>query len=563
MNILRAAGVFASVCVISLASSTTHVIAQQEIGVTTDSVTFGTTFPLTGVASPGVRSFYSGVNAYFTFLNENGGVFGRKVNLLIEDNRGTPQEAIGKSNKLISADNIFAFVSNAPDCTSQIAVTAALRLGSKGIPNLFVDCYPEAFDRETVDSEYNQALAASTSFYKSLSKSNQFKLLKFFLDNNYPTQRVAVIFQSDENKVAVEKLLNDPRVVCKSSFVVGIQGPIGCNSSSKPLQNGDVVIYSGGAFGLAQLMTSYSRSLNNLSLKYFVNEEAFNPTVLTFAGLPQSQWSSIHFVSSNHLLSEKSNPAVATLTSIAQRFAAGETIDQRFLDGVNTGYVISGVLASIGSNLTRERFLSAMVAYGSNFDVLGLSERSKDPSMRFMPTGGIVVRQGASGGQAISELISIDQGGVTIRPRKSNQITNRGLPELVQLLPDEKPSPTPSPMITPSKPSAAPITSPSADTGTKPSAEKTQVLELDGEEEEVFGNLEVRRDKNRFIIQISSNLQNESIQVRATKKGQKAIIFRVRTDEEGFVKFATSRPLSGFYITLLLKNEVLSSVKVN
>ena len=73
----------------------------------------------------------------------------------------------------------------------------------------------------------------------------------------------------------------------------------------------------------------------------------------------------------------------------------------------------------------------------------------------------------------------------------------------------------------------------------------------------------VKKDKNKFIISISSNLPNENLQVRATKKGQKAISFKITTNDDGVVKFTTTRSLGGFQVGLLLDGEILSSVKAN
>jgi hypothetical protein len=56
-------------------------------------------------------------------------------------------------------------------------------------------------------------------------------------------------------------------------------------------------------------------------------------------------------------------------------------------------------------------------------------------------------------------------------------------------------------------------------------------------------------------------LPEEPLQVRATKKGQKSIIFKVTTNDQGAAKFTTTRALAGFQLVLLLDGEILSSVK--
>ena len=65
------------------------------------------------------------------------------------------------------------------------------------------------------------------------------------------------------------------------------------------------------------------------------------------------------------------------------------------------------------------------------------------------------------------------------------------------------------------------------------------------------------------MISISSNLPNENLQVRATKRGQRAISFKVATDDDGSAKFNTSRSLSGYQVALSLDGEILSSVRAS
>ena len=52
---------------------------------TATSITFGTHQPLTGLAAPGYDEIAAASQAYFNYVNAHGGVFGRKVHLIIKD----------------------------------------------------------------------------------------------------------------------------------------------------------------------------------------------------------------------------------------------------------------------------------------------------------------------------------------------------------------------------------------------------------------------------------------------------------------------------------------------
>ena len=80
-------------------------------------------------------------------------------------------------------------------------------------------------------------------------------------------------------------------------------------------------------------------------------------------------------------------------------------------------------------------------------------------------------------------------------------------------------------------------------------------------QEEPFGKILVKKDKTKYAISIESNLADELLQVRATKKSQKSIIFKVTTNGDGNAKFTTRRVLSGYQLALLFDGKILSSVK--
>ena len=95
-----------------------------------------------------------------------------------------------------------------------------------------------------------------------------------------------------------------------------------------------------------------------------------------------------------------------------------------------------------------------------------------------------------------------------------------------------------------------------------PSAEKE--LELDGESEDPTGDVSVsyQSSTKKYLVAISSNLGEEDLVLRATKKGAKTLQYKVTTNAEGNVKFSTKNVLKGFTMTLLFNGERLDSVKV-
>lgn len=538
------------VLIFLLASSPLPSWASEDDGVSSDSVSFGASFPLTGPASIGVRSYYAGIEAYFSHVNVNGGIYGRKVNFISRDDSNLPARAVASNSSLISADNVLALISTAPSCSSQAAISSSLNLGARGVPNLFVDCLIE---KNSEDSEQSSPARTSTFYYGKVGGQNQMAILKSFADKNFPNQKIALVYQDDSYASAVTKLSSDSRVHCSGRFISGLPGTVNLEEICKKnggLKDGDLVFYSGAPSGLASLIAQVQKK--NLKLKYFVNDDAFNQSMFSAVGIPSNLVPEIYSVSNNSLISETSNPAIGILLAIGQKYRGSSTVDQRFLDGMNAGYIVSNLLGTIGPELTRERFLQAMDLYGAQFDVLGLSQRSQDPATKFMPLGGVVVKHVGLSLDAVSEVMSVENGAISLKPRKQIAISPQALPILTQRLPNSVPQPKPTPTPTPTPAKDSPSTS-----------APSPITELDGEEEAPFGKISVGREKNKYIISVSSNLPNESLQVRATRKGQKSVSFKVETDDDGLAKFSTSRSLAGFQLALLFNGERLSSVRAN
>ena len=90
-------------------------------GVTQDTITLGMSSAQSGAASPGYSKVGPAMRAYFNYSNEKGGVYGRKIELKLEDDKYVPTNAVNKVNKLILRDKVFALVGNLGTATHTAA----------------------------------------------------------------------------------------------------------------------------------------------------------------------------------------------------------------------------------------------------------------------------------------------------------------------------------------------------------------------------------------------------------------------------------------------------------
>ena len=102
-------GMFTIVAAAALAATATQASAETR-GVTKTEITLGMHTDLSGVAATYGVSSANGVKMRLDEANDAGGINGRKINVIIEDQAYQVPKAVQACNKLINRDKVFAFV---------------------------------------------------------------------------------------------------------------------------------------------------------------------------------------------------------------------------------------------------------------------------------------------------------------------------------------------------------------------------------------------------------------------------------------------------------------------
>ena len=106
----------------------------QTRGVTATEVTFGMPTDLSGPAATYGVSSSNGVKMRFDEANEAGGIFGRKLKVIVEDQAYQVPKAVQACNKLINRDKVFAFVGPLGTPMNNACFKDQF---AAGVPNLF------------------------------------------------------------------------------------------------------------------------------------------------------------------------------------------------------------------------------------------------------------------------------------------------------------------------------------------------------------------------------------------------------------------------------------------
>ncbi len=185
----------------------------SDVGITEDTVTVGAHFPLTGVAAPGYSEIPSGMKAYFDYVNAQGGVDGRKIDLLVRDDGYNPTNTSQVTNELVLKDEIFAMVGGLGTPTHAAVVDF---LNSEKVPDLFVSSGSIQWGDDTGTKPY--------TFGWQPDYESEGKIIGQYVADNMPDAKVGLFLQDDDlgrdSEMGVRRYL-DKQIVAVERYTSG------------------------------------------------------------------------------------------------------------------------------------------------------------------------------------------------------------------------------------------------------------------------------------------------------------------------------------------------------
>jgi branched-chain amino acid transport system substrate-binding protein len=155
-------------------------------GITANSITIGSTQPLTGPAAPGYSEISQASEAYFQYVNAHGGVFGRKINYIVKNDQYNPSITSTMTRQLVLNDNVFA---DFDPLGTPTHLAVAPFLNSEKIPDVFVASGCECWNAPTKWPE---------TFGWQLDYVREGKILGNYVKTKFPGKKVGIFYQNDE-----------------------------------------------------------------------------------------------------------------------------------------------------------------------------------------------------------------------------------------------------------------------------------------------------------------------------------------------------------------------------
>ena len=343
-------------------SSSSAALTASAPGITATTITVGSHQPLTGPAAPGYSEIAPASNAYFSYVNAHGGVYGRKIVYKYLDDAYNPTTTSTVVRQLVLQDNVYA-VFNGLGTPTHLAVVSFLN--AQKIPDVFIasgcDCW-------------NQPTTYPQTFGWQLDYIREGKILGQYVAKHFAGKKVGYFYQDDEFGMDGVKGLD---MEIPKSSVVSRQTYVPTNVNIAPAVT---ALHAAGA----QVVVAFSIPAFTALLKLNSLKLGYNPTLvvsnvgsdpITLSGLLEAfakQGGAT--VNGNQLtagiISDGYGPAVGDTSSswiklfkmVHDQYDAKAPFDGNVLYGESVAYTFVQAMLKAGRNPTRADLVSAINA---------------------------------------------------------------------------------------------------------------------------------------------------------------------------------------------------------
>src|SRR3954468_9620700 len=182
-------------------------------GVTKTSVTIGSHQPLTGPAAPGYSEIAPAAKAFFTYLNEHGGVNGRKIDLVYKDDGYNPTKTVTVVKQLVLQNKVFAIWGGLGTPTHTKVVDY---LNASKVPDLFVSSGCPCWDNGGTHPY---------TFGWQPNYTIEGKILGQYIKQHFAGKKVGVFYQNDDfgkgGLAGIQQQVPSADIVSKQPYQVG------------------------------------------------------------------------------------------------------------------------------------------------------------------------------------------------------------------------------------------------------------------------------------------------------------------------------------------------------
>jgi len=319
-------------------------------GVTDTEVKFGTHLPLSQSPASAYGPLADGMRAYFEYVNAaEGGVYGRKLSLLVGDDHYTPADTVEVVRKLVEQDKVFAIVAGLGEETHS-AVWKYLE--ERGVPDLFISSGLAKWTDPVV----------KTRFGGNPVYLQEGKMLGQYVAEHYSGKKLGLLLQNNEFGEDGEQGVragiagSDVQVVAVEKYE-SVQWDVTAQTQRLKNAGAEVVL----AYAIpppAASLVKTAREVLNWNVPIIVTGVDATELFLQLAGAQNAE--GIVSVIFGHSVYETDNPGVQRYLQNMKMYAPNAEISNITLYGYIMGELTVEGLKRAGKDLTRESLVNAL-----------------------------------------------------------------------------------------------------------------------------------------------------------------------------------------------------------
>jgi ABC-type branched-subunit amino acid transport system substrate-binding protein len=156
-------------------------------GVTDSEIVLGQHTPLSGSYAAVYEPIASAQRAYFDYVNSQGGVCGRSIDLRVEDDMYDPARTLDVTKKLVEQDKVLAIVGGLGTAPHSAVYEY---LNRNGVPDLFVSSGARKWGSDPERFPYTIGFI--------IDYTSEGAIIGKYISANFPGQKVGVLYQNDD-----------------------------------------------------------------------------------------------------------------------------------------------------------------------------------------------------------------------------------------------------------------------------------------------------------------------------------------------------------------------------
>jgi branched-chain amino acid transport system substrate-binding protein len=394
-------------------------------GVTKHQIILGTTTPLSGPAAPGYDEIAPAANAVFRYVNAHGGIYGRKIKYIIENDEYDPPLTVSLTNKLVESDHIFADVGPLGTPT-QLAVQGFLN--KHKVPQVFI---------ESGCACWSQPKKYPYSFGWQPNYIVEGKILGSYIKAHYGSKKVGYLYQDDEfgkdGVRGLDKEISKSHIVSQQTYqgtAQGLAAGLGNQIGALKAAHAKVVVLY--TIPAATALALLAAAELNYHPQWVVSSVGADPPTLTGLLGAFSKGAAggalLNGMVTNAYLppeTDGSNPWNKLAKKIIAKYDSSKAWDGNSEYGIALGISTVEALEAAGKNLTVKGFVTALEKQGKNLSNPGLVPLTYSTKSHYGFSGSEVVKI-LNSGKKISVLspkyVTTKSGPIRVYKGKSNQV---------------------------------------------------------------------------------------------------------------------------------------------